>query len=157
MHREKSCKSPSALKRVCRTCPVPCLVLTFLLFSGCSHLILRDDDTAVESMAKVAARVVLAIPTFLMSEVAIADIKEREEKERALNSWLGATKATLIDRWGVPSRDYAYSGGNIVRYEFRGPTAIVPIGGMWIAGQSNCWTEFQIGTDDRIRGWRSTC
>lgn len=60
-------------------------ILLLLSLSGCSSLILRDDDTAAETTGKVVARSLLVLPTFFLSEVAIKKAKRREQFDRQRN------------------------------------------------------------------------
>ena len=54
------------------------ILLLCLTISGCSSLILRDDDTTGQTVAKVAARTILVIPTLIWSEVFIERAKNNE-------------------------------------------------------------------------------
>ena len=55
------------------------MMLLCLLLSGCSSLILRDDDTTGDTVAKVATRSLLVLPTLLWSEVFIQRARLNEE------------------------------------------------------------------------------
>ena len=60
------------------------IILGMLLLTGCSGLILRDDDTALQTTGKVASRVLLCPLTLCVSEAAIYG--DRQEELRQL-SW----------------------------------------------------------------------
>ena len=58
---------------------------------GCSGLAITDEDSGAMKTGKVAARVLLAIPTFGMSEVHLgfeAQRQQREADERAYWDWV---------------------------------------------------------------------
>jgi hypothetical protein len=57
------------------------VMLLCVLMTGCSSLILREDDTAAETAGKVATRSLLVLPTLFQSERFIK--KARLEEERA--------------------------------------------------------------------------
>ena len=52
------------------------LAFLWMLVTGCANLIIQETDNGLEKTAKVAARVIMAVPTIGISEGAIADIKE---------------------------------------------------------------------------------
>lgn len=56
-----------------------CLLFICLSLVGCSSLILRDEDTTGQTVAKVATRSVLALPTLIWSEVFIKEARLEEE------------------------------------------------------------------------------
>lgn len=51
-----------------------------LVMTGCSGLILRDDDSMAETTGKVAARTIMAIPSLLASEIVIGTIQQNEQR-----------------------------------------------------------------------------
>lgn len=53
-------------------------IALLILFSGCTSLIVRDDDNAVMVTGKVVSRLGLGVLTYGMSELAIAQIKQQE-------------------------------------------------------------------------------
>jgi hypothetical protein len=61
------------------------IVVLCLSLSGCSSLILRDDDTTGQTVAKVTARSLLAPVTLLWSE---AFIKKAKEEEAEADRWV---------------------------------------------------------------------
>lgn len=56
------------------------LVPLLLSLTGCSGLIVRDTDSPAAVTGKVAVRAILALPTFLISEIAIASAKQDEQR-----------------------------------------------------------------------------
>lgn len=98
------------------------LLSGLLLLQGCSGLILREHDSAGVKTAKVVGRVLLALPTFLMSEVGIGTIKQREELEanqqRAqlsqrnhFDGLVGRlTYSEALVRWGPPAQSQTHGG-----------------------------------------------
>ncbi len=65
------------------------IILLCVSLVGCSSLILREDDTTKQTVAKVTTRVFLAPLTFFFSEAYISRLKrtanrtEQREKQRA--------------------------------------------------------------------------
>lgn len=67
------------------------LCLSLLVLAGCSGLILREDDSGLETTGKVAARVLLCPMTICFSELAIRDERDKEIrawKEQEYRHWL---------------------------------------------------------------------
>ena len=67
------------------------LYLFLLLLSGCSGLILREDDSGLETTGKVMSRILLCPVTICFSELAIRDEREKEVrawKEQEYRHWL---------------------------------------------------------------------
>lgn len=60
------------------------LVLVLVVTTGCSSLILREDDTTAERTGKVVTRVILAPATLLFSELGIHWAKNHEAWEAQL-------------------------------------------------------------------------
>lgn len=61
------------------------VVLAFCL-SSCSSLVIRDRDTAGAVAGKVVARTLLAVPTLLISEIKIGQLKQWEEVQAYCSS-----------------------------------------------------------------------
>lgn len=60
---------------------LPFTILACLItLSGCSGLILRDNDSSSETAGKVAARVLLCPATLCISEIGIAEAKQEEQR-----------------------------------------------------------------------------
>jgi len=76
-----------------------CLLFICLSLVGCSSLILRDEDTTGQTVAKVAARTVLLLPTFFQSEVFIEHAR-RQEESRARYLQQGLYVASLCEKEG---------------------------------------------------------
>jgi hypothetical protein len=70
------------------------------LATGCSGLIVRDDDSGMEKTAKVTARALLFVPTIGISEQTIYDLKEAERYE--------AWKNQAVSREASDSERHAY-------------------------------------------------
>lgn len=102
------------------------LVAALLIsLSGCSGLILREDDTALQTTGKVAARVILAPITILLSEVEIAHAKEKEERaiqQASYRRWYDSLspdqqaredmkEAARINAAGMAAMGFFQSGG----------------------------------------------
>lgn len=100
-------------------------VALLISLSGCSGLILREDDSALATTGKVATRVVLAPITILLSEVEIAHAKEREEQaiqQARYQRWYDslsperqaredAKEAARINAAGLAAMGFFQSGG----------------------------------------------
>jgi hypothetical protein len=56
------------------------IMLLCLFVAGCSSLILREDDTTGETVAKVATRSLIALPTLFMSEAHINNLKQAAKR-----------------------------------------------------------------------------
>lgn len=107
------------------------LLVGVLLLQGCSGLILREHDSAGTKTAKVAARVLLAVPTFLMSEVGIGTIEQREEFEASqrqsqlsqrnhFDGLVGRlTYSEALVRWGPPVRSETHGGMIVAVWQSR--------------------------------------
>ena len=83
--------------------PILCLAITMLL-SGCSSLVLRDDDTTAQKSGKVATRIVLGIATLGLSELDIKnarkEIEARDDLEKyrdVLNRRIQEGKLTVYE------------------------------------------------------------
>jgi hypothetical protein len=66
------------------------LIMITASISGCANLILRETDSTAEITGKIAARVLLVLPTFLMSEAGIAQAKaeeQRQDEARRYEEW----------------------------------------------------------------------
>ncbi len=75
-----------------RTTTIP-LCMSLILLAGCSGLILREDDSGLETTGKVVARVLLCPVTVCLSELEISEIEQREirdRKERDYLRWLNS-------------------------------------------------------------------
>lgn len=69
-------------------------ILTLLLaLSGCASLILRDDDSGLETTGKVFSRVVLGLATVGVSELGIETAKLQEAKLTAIEKGQAECKA----------------------------------------------------------------
>lgn len=102
-----------------------------LLLQGCAGLIIRDQDSVGMTTAKVAVRVLFAVPTFLMSEVGIGTIEQREELEASqqqaqLNqrNWLDGlvgrlTYSEALVRWGPPAHSQEHKGMIVAVWQSR--------------------------------------
>ncbi len=67
------------------------LSLALLVLGGCSSLILREDDSGLETTGKVVARVLLCPVTICLSELEISETRQREIrawKEQEYRHWL---------------------------------------------------------------------
>lgn len=67
------------------------LCLSFLVLAGCRGLILREDDSGLETTGKVVARVLLCPVTICLSELEISETRQREIrawKEQEYRHWL---------------------------------------------------------------------
>lgn len=107
------------------------LLVGVLLLQGCAGLILREHDSVGMKTAKVAGRVLLAVPTFLMSEVGIGTIKQREELEASqqraqvsqrtyFDGLVGRlTYSEALVRWGPPGQSQAHGGMIIAVWQSR--------------------------------------
>ncbi len=60
-------------------------VLSTILLTGCSTLIIRNDDNVAVVAGKVIARAVGCVPTLCMTEAAMSDLK----REEAFDQWFG--------------------------------------------------------------------
>ncbi len=110
------------------------LVAGCMLLQGCAGLIIREQDSAAEKTAKITGRVLLAVPTFLMSEVGIGTIKQREEFEASrqqaqLNqrNWLDGlvgrlTYSEALVRWGPPAQSQTHGAMIIAVWQSRRPS-----------------------------------
>ncbi len=56
------------------------IVLFCLFVASCSSLILREDDTTGQTIAKVATRSLIALPTLFMSEAHISNLKRTAKR-----------------------------------------------------------------------------
>ena len=56
------------------------IVFLCLFAVGCSSLILREDDTTGQTVAKVATRSLIALPTLFMSEAHINNLKQAAKR-----------------------------------------------------------------------------
>jgi len=102
-----------------------------LLLQGCAGLILRDQDSVGMKTAKVVARVLFAVPTFLMSEVGIGTIEQREEREASqqqaqlsqrnhFDGLVGRLSySDALVRWGPPAQSQAHGGMIIAVWQSR--------------------------------------
>lgn len=107
------------------------LLAGVLLLQGCSGLIIREQDSVGMKTSKVAARVLLAVPTFLMSEVGIGTIEQREELEaiqqRAqlsqrnhFDGLVGRlTYSEALVRWGPPAQSQTHGGVIVAVWQSR--------------------------------------
>ena len=59
-------------------------VLLCLSVAGCSSLILREDDTTGQTVAKVATRSLIALPTLFISEAHINNLKQVAKRAEQL-------------------------------------------------------------------------
>ena len=103
----------------------------FVALQGCAGLILREHDSAGTKTAKVVGRVLLAIPTFLMSEVGIGTIEQREELETGQqkaqlsqrNHFIGLigrlTYSEALAGWGPPAQSQAHGGMIVAVWQSR--------------------------------------
>ena len=66
----------------------PLLLALSLLFSGCASLLIRDDDPASAIAAKVVWRTIVGIPTLGLSEIALADLREDQERSATVEDRL---------------------------------------------------------------------
>jgi hypothetical protein len=82
--------------------------------------------------------------------------KQIEAKEtEALNSWIGSTKARLIQSWGAPTRTESDGqGGEILVYEDSRKIANVVYGTYMEKTISN-YKEMFVNTNGKIYHWRS--
>lgn len=67
------------------------VAISLMLLAGCSGLILREDDSGLETTGKVAARVLLCPMTVCWSEAGIAQARREEEQrvhEADYRHWL---------------------------------------------------------------------
>lgn len=82
----------------------------FLSCSGCSSLIIRDDDTVPLIATKVIARTVLGIVTLGLSEAEIAGDKRHEERWRIHQEFIQSLRSEVhrmnydeaLHTWGPP-------------------------------------------------------
>lgn len=100
-------------------------VLLIVSLSGCSGLILRDDDSALTTTGKVATRVILAPITVLWSEIGISIAKDEEERaiqQARYQRWYDslsperqaredAKEAARINAAGMAAMGFFQSGG----------------------------------------------
>lgn len=63
------------------------LALTMIVLTGCSGLLLREDDTAAQATGKVAARTLLGLGSLGISEIEFAAIARREREDAAFQAW----------------------------------------------------------------------
>ena len=75
-------------------------VLLICVLTGCAELIIRPTDPPETVTGKVLGRVVSCAATICLSEVAIAQTKDKEERE--------ATRARLIENWNQAIGHYTY-------------------------------------------------
>lgn len=74
-----------------------------LLLVGCSGLAITDEESGATTAGKVAARVLLAIPTFGMSEVHRgfeAQRRERETEQARYAAWVQTLSPAQREREG---------------------------------------------------------
>ncbi len=107
------------------------LLIGVLLLQGCEGLIIREQDSAGTKTAKVAGRVLLAVPTFLMSEVGIGTIKQREEldnnqrqtqvsQRNHFDGLVGRlTYSQALMRWGPPAQSQEHGGMIVAVWQSR--------------------------------------
>jgi hypothetical protein len=70
-------------------------VVALMFLPGCACLHLRPGDSTVTQIAKIAARVPVAVLTLGISEL-------WHQQERIMSSWLGHTESELVAFWGPP-------------------------------------------------------
>jgi hypothetical protein len=73
--------------------PLAPLVLVSVLLSGCAGLILRDEDSGLETTGKVFGRVVLGLATVGVSEIGIEAAKLQEAKQTSIENGQAGCKA----------------------------------------------------------------
>jgi hypothetical protein len=88
-------------------------VLIFItILQGCSPLHIHESDSTPLKVAKVAARVPIAI-------LSLGGSERWHYKAREIESWVGKSDYQLISAWGEPTRRYETGGGDsILEYDF---------------------------------------
>lgn len=122
-------------------CLVTCCVLTLMAFSGCSQLVLKDDDEPIHTTAKVTSRVIIGLVTIGLSELLMARETRNYCYTRNLELAIQrrASKDDFAKTWGSPSaRTTLSDGGEVWTYiEYWGSGTIVyvpPQGGLATGG-----------------------
>lgn len=83
--------------------------VSLMLLAGCSGLILREDDSGLETTGKGTARVLLCPMTICFSELAIRD--EREKEMRAWKEQEYALERARIQAAGMALFGLGLNGG----------------------------------------------
>ena len=73
------------------------IVLLSLLGSGCSELVIKENDDSSATIGKVAYRTVFAILTFGYSEVKVQEATEEYEREQKLRAYESKVMEFLND------------------------------------------------------------
>jgi hypothetical protein len=102
------------------------IITLIILLSNisCSSLVIRNEDTAGEVFGKVVTRLIILLPTFLWSEVAIREesLKYQEslrknEFEELLKAYIGKHINSAVESYGYKYKEIKIPSGDIV-YEF---------------------------------------
>lgn len=83
-----------------------------LVLPGCSTLILRDDDTAGQTVAKVATRSIIVLPTLFWSETFIRIAKDDEFRHAEMHTKIAYFLAQCKKRKGCPLNTAELAGWN---------------------------------------------
>ncbi len=72
------------------------IIFSILTLSGCSHLIIRPDDSGGEVTAKIAARIPLGLITLGLSEANISKLKRSAPVTDGFHQSLPESNATIV-------------------------------------------------------------
>jgi len=105
--------------------------ISLMLLAGCNGLILREDDSGLETTGKVAARILLCPMTICLSELDIAETRQREIrawKEQEYRHWLSTlSPEQRAQEYALEQARIQAAGQALMGLGFGGPFRTAPI------------------------------
>lgn len=103
-----------AILDLCGSLALLVVLCGFLIWlTGCAGLLLRETDTPDERTGKITARVLLAIPTVLTSEIVMEMVRSHEEHLARMERYKTADMETLEDLVRYPPPGAVSDGDNL--------------------------------------------